>query len=188
MNAVVALRTPEKLGLKVEDYLRLVQAGAFADHGKTELIEGDVFAMNAQFSRHARVKTRLTGMINEALRALGSDLEALVEVSVALSDDSMPEPDISLTRYTGDDPAPADTVALVIEVADTTMAIDLGRKVALYARHGIAEYWVVDVEERQINMMSMPSALSYQKIVQIPFGLVAKALTISGLSVETSGL
>ena len=186
MNAVTISRTPEKLGLRVEDYLRLDQAGAYDGYGKTELIEGDVYAMNAQYSRHARIKTRLAGALNQALATLGGSLEAIVEVSIALSDDSMPEPDISVIGYTGNDPAPASSVALVVEVSDTTLVIDLGRKAALYARHGIPEYWVVDVEARIIHQMWAPGETGFANSCLISFGTSITAATLGQLTIPTT--
>jgi hypothetical protein len=162
MNAVTIIRTPEKLGLRVEDYLRLARAGAYDGYGKTELIEGDVYAMNAQYSRHARIKT------------------------VALSDDSMPEPDISVTSYQGNDPTPASSIALIVEVADTTLAIDLGRKAALYARHGIPEYWVLDVDAGIIHQMWEPGNAGFAQVRRAPFGNLLMAATLDNLTIATT--
>ncbi|UVO54747.1 Uma2 family endonuclease [Sphingomonas sp. SUN039] len=188
MNAVTTLRTPEKLGLRVEDYLLIARAGAFDAHGKTELIEGDVYAMNAQYSGHARIKTRLTIRLSAALAKAGSLFEVLSEVSVQLSDNTMPEPDISVTSYTGNDPVPLDQLALVVEVSDTTLAIDLGRKRSLYARAGVPEYWVVDVEQGTIHQNWGPSGDEYREMRIVPFGQPIAAATLAGVEVETGGL
>jgi hypothetical protein len=77
-----------------------------------------------------------------------------------LDDVSEPEPDISILRpradfYTTSLPGAAD-VLLVIEVADTSLAYDLGTKVPLYARHGIPEVWVIDAATRQIRVFRRP--------------------------------
>ncbi|MBY0519703.1 MAG: hypothetical protein K2P79_04680 [Sphingomonas sp.] len=57
MNAsALILTTPRKLGLRVEDFLLLNASGAFDGDGKTELIDGDIYVMNAQFGEHARAK------------------------------------------------------------------------------------------------------------------------------------
>lgn len=188
MNAVTNLRIPSKLGLRVEDYLLIARAGAFDAHGKTELIEGDVYAMNAQDSGHARIKTRLTARINAALSGVGLALEALTEVSVRLSDETMPEPDISVTSYTGNDPVPIDELALIVEVADTTLAIDMGRKRSLYAGVGVKEYWVVDVERAMIHQMWNPLANDYAETRTVALGKPIISETLGGLEVETSGL
>jgi Uma2 family endonuclease len=186
MNAVTIIRTPEKLGLRVEDYLRLARAGAYDGYGKTELIEGDVYAMNAQYSRHARIKTRLAVALTHALVSVAGNLEALVEVSVALSDDSMPEPDISVTSYQGNDPTPASSIALIVEVADTTLAIDLGRKAALYARHGIPEYWVLDVDAGILHQMWEPGNAGFAQVRRTPFGNLLMAATLDNLTIATT--
>jgi Uma2 family endonuclease len=188
MNAVTNLRMPSKLGLRVEDYLLIARAGAFEAHGKTELIEGDVYAMNAQYSGHARVKTRLTARINAALTGAGLPLEALTEVSVRLSEETMPEPDISVTSYTGNDPVPLDQLALVVEVADTTLAIDMGRKRSLYAGVGIKEYWVVDVERALIHQMWGPSESNFGETRTVAFGQTISSETLGGVEVVTAGL
>jgi Uma2 family endonuclease len=188
MNAVTNLRTPSKLGLRVEDYLLIARAGAFEAHCKTELIEGDVYAMNAQYSGHARIKTRLTARINAALTAAGLALEALTEVSVRLSEETMPEPDISVTSYLGNDPVPLKELALVVEVADTTLAIDMGRKRSIYAGVGIKEYWVVDVEHAIIHQMWSPSANDYGETRTVEFGHTISCETLGGVEVVTAGL
>lgn len=91
------------------------------------------------------------------LRDLGSDLEALVAVTVRVSCDSAPEPDIVLTRYREDREVPVETVALIVEIADTTLENELGRKAELYAAAGVAEYWVVDVNEWRVLMHEQPA-------------------------------
>jgi Uma2 family endonuclease len=188
MNAVTALRTPAKLGLRVEDYLLIAKAGAFEAHGKTELIEGNVYAMNPQYSGHARIKTRLTVRLSAALAEGGNPLEVLSEVSVRLSDDTMPEPDISVTSYTGNDPVPLDRLALVVEVPDTTLSIDLGRKRLLYARACVPEYWVVDVDGGVIHQMWAPSGSDFGETRVVSFGMPIAAATLAGVEVETGGL
>lgn len=84
---------------------------------------------------------------------------------VIVSDRSVPQPDLALLRrrvdfYSASHPRPAD-VFLVIEVADTTLRFDLRTKVPLYARCGIPEAWVVDVNGRAIHVFRQPSAAGY---------------------------
>jgi Uma2 family endonuclease len=69
-----------------------------------------------------------------------------------MSDHSEPEPDICLVQRSRDDyqaehPTPKDTL-LVVEVSHSSLAFDLGRKLQLYAKSNIAEYWVIDVERK----------------------------------------
>ena len=189
MNAPVRiLPTREKVRLTVESYLLLDEHGAFADYHKTELIDGDVYGMNAQHSRHARVKSRLHVELALALRQIRSDLEAVVEVTVRVADDGAPEPDIVLTSWRGDGVMPADTVALVVEVADTTLAMDLGRKAELYAAAGVPEYWVVDVAGGRIVLHHGVNEGRYGRRSDIALGGAVRSATVAGLGVDTAAL
>ena len=112
MNAPLRhTNVPQPVRLKVEDFLLLDESGSFDDYSKTELIDGEIFAMNAQHSWHARTKTLLATELNIALRALGSDLEAWAEPSTRISDHSLPEPDIVLTRHRGRGVVPLELVS-----------------------------------------------------------------------------
>ena len=81
--------SPGKYRLRIDDYAMLAEAGVFGD-AKTELIEGEVFVVSPQFRRHGMVKMRLYDALRDRLRETKSPLSAVVEVSVALSDESMP--------------------------------------------------------------------------------------------------
>ena len=94
MNAPARIiASPERARLSVDDYVLLNDNGAFEGYTKTELIEGEIWVMNAQYSRHARAKTRLTVALTAKLIEIGSELEAISEVAVRLS-----EPVLNLMR------------------------------------------------------------------------------------------
>ena len=178
-----------RVRLRVEDYLLLDRSGAFADYAKTELIEGEVLYVNAQHRPHARVKTRLYRLLADALDALEIGLEALVEASVEITPENAPEPDIVLTYLpNGEGLVPLGSVALIVEVSDATLDIDLGRKATLYATHGIPEYWVIDVAGRVIHRMSTPSGGGYGERAAVAFGEMIASVTVAGLNVETGAL
>ena len=174
----------------VEQFLALCEQGVFDDFAKSELIEGEIVVMNAQHSRHARVKSRLARRIGNVLEELGSPLEPQVEVSVRLSGGSLPEPDIVLTGYRGAGVVPVDTVALVIEVSDSTLETDLGRKADLYAAAGVPEYWVVDLNEDRVLLHANPrgDGSRYNGKLELLFGVTLVSATVEGLTVETAGL
>jgi len=180
---------PLPVKLRVEDYLALDELGAFEAYGKTELIEGEVVYMNAQHRPHARVKSRLFRLIADALDQLGGNLEALVEGSIAMPPHNVPEPDIALTAEPeGKGLIPLASLALVIEVSDATVRNDLGRKQRIYARDGIPEYWVIDVNRSVIHQMWAPAGETYSEHHEIAFGTAITAATIAGLTVETHTL
>lgn len=179
MTEVLPLNTsPLPVRLRIEDYLLLDASGAFEPYAKTELIDGEILFMNAQHRPHARTKMDLYDAIRDALRASASPLRAFVEASIAIPDHSAPEPDIVLTREPGGDGLiPASSVALVIEVADTTMASDSGRKALLYARAGIPEYWIADVNAEMLQQMWMPTDVGYGKRRMVALAARIEAIT-----------
>lgn len=189
MNAPARFdHTPRKARLRVEDYLLLDESGAFAAYSKTELIEGEIYYVNAQHSRHSRIKSLLVTEFNIALRALGSELEAWSEVATRLPSDSMPEPDVILTSFRGRGPVPLETVPLVVEVSDTSLAFDIDVKQRIYARAGIAEYWIADAERERIVRMWQPRGDEYTRRDEAAFGATVASVTLEGLWIDTSSL
>jgi len=175
--------------LRVEDFLLLDESGAFDGYAKTELIEGELFFMNAQHVAHARIKSRLHLRLAEALNQLSGGLEAIVEVSIAMPPINVPLPDIVVTdQAEGEGLMTLESTRLIVEVADTTLKTDLKRKAAIYARHGVPEYWVVDVRGREIHQLWSPRDEAYSERRLIAFGKPIASTTILDLVVETDGI
>jgi Uma2 family endonuclease len=180
---------PTRVKLRVEDYLSLDRDGAFDGYGKTELIDGEVTYMNAQHRPHARIKSRLYAALIEALRGRSDHLESLVEASISIPPNNVPEPDITLTSEPdGEGLIPLHSVRLIIEVADSTLQSDLTRKAAIYAQHGIPEYWVIDINDRVIHQLYSPAGGVYRENVQYQIGDPVTAATIIGLTIATDRL
>ncbi|ONF95995.1 Uma2 family endonuclease [Sphingomonas jeddahensis] len=174
--------------LTLDDYLLLDGSGAFANYQKTELIDGEIFFMNAQHRPHVRLKMALYEAIKAALPA-GSPLTLFIEASVALSGKDAPEPDLLLTSEPdGDGLIPGASVALIVEVSDTTLRKDLGEKQEAYARAGIPEYWVANLEGRLIRQMWSPANDGYGENREITFGAPLSAATIPNLTIVTDNL
>ncbi len=161
MSAI--LQHPQRHPVTAEEFLRMDRAGVFAPQVRLELIEGEIVEMAPIGSPHAgRVNTLTRLFVQRAAdRAVVS-----VQGPIVVSERSIPQPDLALLRPRADDysdssPTAAETL-LAVEVADTTLAFDLGTKVPLYARAGIPEVWVVDVNERAIRVFRDPSASGYR--------------------------
>ena len=140
------------------------EAGIFAAGDRVELIDGEVIDMSPIGALHAAIVARLTAFL---CRSVGSGVIVWCQNPIRLDEASEPEPDIALLRpradgYMSAHPGPED-VLVVIEVADTSLAYDLGVKVPLYARHGIPEAWVIDAATRQTRVFREPSAEGYRR-------------------------
>lgn len=189
MTEMALLNTaPLPVKLRIEDYLLLDASGAFEAYRKTELIDGEIYFINAQHRLHARIKSRLFRVMAAALDKLGVGLEAMAEGSVAMPPDGAPEPDIVVTSEPeGDGLIPLASVRLIVEISDTALAFDTKRKTALYARNHVPEYWIVDVEGATIHQMWGPETDGYAQCRAVAFGGRIEAVTVSGLVVERAG-
>lgn len=137
-----------------EEYYRLGEQGFFQDR-RVELIEGEVIEMSPVYAPHA---TSVTGTA-EVLRAVfGKGWLVREEKPLSLGINSDPEPDVVVVAgKLGDfkDAHPT-TAALVIEVADSSLSYDRTHKASLYAKSGITDYWIVNLQERQIEVHRRP--------------------------------
>ena len=174
--------------LTVKDFLTLAEAGSFDRYARSELIEGEIWVVNSIHRQHARVQAEMTAAVSVALRAAGLDLLLYANPSTELADDSLPEPDIVVGVPADGKWVAGTEVVLAIEISVSTLKMDLGRKLRLYARHGIPEYWVVDPEAAVIHQYWEKADNGYAKVREKALGEPITAATIPGMSVETSRL
>ncbi|HEX3555402.1 MAG TPA: Uma2 family endonuclease [Thermoanaerobaculia bacterium] len=147
------------------EYHALVDAGILHEDDRVELIEGEIRPMSPIGSPHAGNVNRLTALFVGRLEG-----RAVVSVQnpLHLSDFSEPEPDLIVLRFRPDfyverHPEPGD-VLLLIEVADSSLDFDRGRKSRLYARHGLPEVWVRDLAGGTLEVYRGPSAEGYRDV------------------------
>lgn len=175
--------------LRVKDYERLDQIGAFDKVGKTELIDGLVYRMSPQFRPHGFAKDELAYRLRRCLEQLSLPLHIATEQSVDLAPHSEPQPDIVLTSEPqGAGAIPGNSVALIVEVSATTLDFDLGERAQIYAKARIPEYWIVDLAAGRIVRMWAPEGETYAQRDASAFGARLESATIAGLAVETAGL
>lgn len=186
MTAHEAIASPQLARLTAKDFLLLSEAGAFEGYARAELIEGEIWVVNAIHRRHARVHAALVLELGIALRAIGSPLVLYANPSTELSDHSLPEPDIVVAEADGGKMVAGPEVRLAIEISDSTLDMDLTRKARLYARYGVPEYWVVDASGGVIHQMWSPDDGTYRKTRDIAFGEPVAAATLEALVVQTS--
>ncbi len=143
------------------EILKLMDEGLIGEDDKFELLEGEIVAMAAaKYNPHEVMKSDLTRAL---VVALPRDLIVGVESSLYLSENSLLEPDIAVwPRGISTQEIKGSDLLLVIEVASSSFAYDTSVKAKLYAKLGVRDYWVVDVNRRQILIHRNPSATGFQ--------------------------
>ena len=148
--------------LDVAQYHRMGEAGIFRDRERVELIEGELIQMAPIGSGHSGA---VNGTNRALIRAVGDQAIVSVHGPVRLGDYSEPEPDFMLLRPRDDDyrskTPVAEDVLLLIEVSQSSLRYDRSVKLALYARHGIAEVWIVDLAANAVEWFRLPEGESY---------------------------
>lgn len=137
------------------EYDRLVDAGFFQPGDKVELIGGQLMVAEPQGSQHAAT----VSLVADALRdAFGSGWYVMVQLPVALDDESEPEPDVAVVRGSAREywEAHPSRPVLVVEVAASSVALDRGHKASLYARAGVPDCWIVNIEEGIVEVYRQP--------------------------------
>lgn len=152
----------------VTDYLRMGDLGIIPADERTELIAGQVVVMAAKGTPHVLalrlLARRLDGLVDQVST---ETLPYFVSTQdpIQLDQFSQPEPDLAIVQgtiwdYCDRHPSGAE-VALVVEVADSTLQHDCNVKDKLYAQAGIADYWVLDLKQRCFHIFRQPTPRGY---------------------------
>jgi Uma2 family endonuclease len=146
----------------VDEYYKMAEAGIIGRDERVELIAGRIVTTGPIGSPHAWCVNRLADVLSQVrTRAFIG-----VQNPVRLDSNGVPEPDIAVIRRDAPDdrhPAPAD-VLLIVEVADTSLTYDRHTKVPLYARAGIPETWIADLNGERIEVHREPSPDGYRLV------------------------
>ena len=149
------LKQPKTRPWTKSEYHQAAELGWFAGQ-RVELIAGEVLEMPPQKDEHSACLR----LVDEAVRrAFPTGHTFLVQMPLNLGPKSEPEPDMAVVagspRTVLKHPKSA---LLVIEIADTSLALDRGRKARLYASRGIQDYWIVNLIDRQLEVHRRPAA------------------------------
>jgi Uma2 family endonuclease len=143
--------------LTVAQYLAMGEAGILTEDDRVELLEGWLVEKLTKHPPHASTTRRLRRLLEHAMPAGW----LVLSQDPILTGDSAPEPDLAVAR--GDETTfqqrhpLSSEVALVVEVADSSLQQDRGTKKRLYARAGILVYWIVNLVDRQIEVYTDPA-------------------------------
>jgi Uma2 family endonuclease len=181
---------PNRIRWTVDDCDRLRESGCL--NGRYELIDGEIISKMGRGPTHSFVLQLIAEWLVNCfgLRRVRTQLP----VSIPGDDGAYtePEPDLVVTTqareaYRSHHPKPEDAL-LVIEISDTTVKFDLGIKAHAYARAGVAEYWVVDADNRRIHVHNAPTedgftviaSYAFTDVIPIP-GLPAREVRVESL-------
>lgn len=149
---------PEPIArLTIDQYHAMIKAGILTDGDPIELLEGWLVEKMPKNRPHIR-STRKVRIALEKIVLPGWYVESQDPVTTS---DSEPEPDVSVVRGDADDyrdehPGPTD-VGLIVEVSDSTLARNRGIKKRLFARANIPIYWIVNLNDRCIEVYTDPT-------------------------------
>ena len=159
MSQVAARRLtePSPFHFTVDDYYMLAEIGVLGENTRTELIEGEIIEMPPSSPEHSGHVDAVTDIFHGKLQ---SKYRIRCQMAVRVSQITEPEPDIAVfkaraDKYTKSHPTPADAL-LVVEVSKSTLDYDLKRKAGIYAKAGIKEYWVLDLNARRLHVFTRP--------------------------------
>ena len=138
-----------------EEYLQLGNLEIFQDR-RMELIDGEIYDVASQNNPHASGLSR-TGRV--LFSAFDENWWVMLQSTVRLPLGDIPDPDFAVRSG----PASSDISyhplpLLIIEVSDSTLLFDQTIKAGLYAANGILDYWIVNVQDRQIEVYRNPIA------------------------------
>ena len=161
---------PEFYRFSVDQYHRMIESRILGEDDPIELLEGYLVVKMPHSPEHDFALTALVELLGP-MKPPGFTLRGQCAATIQQSE---PEPDVAIARgdrtlYRHRHPGPADT-ALVIEVSAASLARDRGDKARIYAQAGIPVYWVVNVDDKQIEVYTQPNGSGYAQSDVYPVG------------------
>jgi Uma2 family endonuclease len=166
----------------------LVTAGVVSEGARVELLDGAIVDLPMQDPPHSVA----CELVAEAFSHLGDGLHLRTQKPLALEEFSEPEPDVVIVEgrvrdYLADHPAP-DRVRLLVEVSDSTLSKDRGRKLRAYARNGVGEYWILNLVDRQLEIHRDPQGEIYRDREVLRQNDRAIAASVDGRTIRVADL
>jgi Uma2 family endonuclease len=163
------------------EYDRMIELGMFEDE-RVELLGGVLVKMSPQLAPHASTVQKLTETL---MTQVQKRFSVRSQLPLALSDDTEPEPDIAvvpLGNYEAEHPT---TALLIIEVSDSTLRKDRA-KAAMYASAGIAEYWIINLGARAVEVYSTPDGDRYAEVRTLRAGDVLRPAALGDVAIAVA--
>lgn len=190
----------ERRRFTIEEYERLTEARIFDDHARTELIGGEIYRMSAARRafgevepgtggrRHAGCMRRTNDLL---FQRIGGTAVISVQLPVVIPRYDEPEPDFAILKLREDrypdHPTPAD-VLILIEVSDTSLVYDRNTKLPMYARAGIPESWLVDLQAEIVERHTQPSPDGYRLTARFWRGETVTSVVLPSLALPVDAV
>ncbi|MCE2501282.1 MAG: Uma2 family endonuclease [Dehalococcoidia bacterium] len=165
---IITLREADSLAVgrrfTVSEYYALGEAGILCEDERIELLDGEIIIMPPIGDNHEFSTDELNMMF---VPPLVGRARVRVQGSVVLNDNSMPQPDLAiLANRLNNRVAPyyPSEVYLLIEVADSSLSYDRGRKLSRYASSGVPEVWIVNLRSREVVSYADPEGSAYTTV------------------------
>lgn len=173
----------------VDEYHRMIAAGILAEGDRLELLDGQIIQMNPQLPPHAATTQRAARYLDRLLEGVAS---VRMQLPVTLRPNSEPEPDIAVVRLDpmeyGDRHPAASDILLIIEVADSTLLSDRQIKALIYAKAEIADYWILDVNRREVLIFREPAPDGYQQVMTLPTNAAIAPIAFPDITIPLTQL
>lgn len=165
------METPVKYNWTTDKYHELIEKGILTEE-PVQLVDGEIIQLSPEGIEHIYTTSSLADYLRSTLQGRATIFEAH-PVTLANSE---PEPDITILRYPKQryrsrKPIASD-IHWLIEIAKTTLDYDLEVKAPIYARNEIAEYWIVDLKNNKVIVLTQPFGDRYQLIAEYSDGVI----------------
>jgi Uma2 family endonuclease len=187
MSAIIAALPHRKF--TVDEYHNFIELGVFKPEERIELWEGEFVEMSPIGKRHAGCIDAVAEMLKDFLN---KQVIVRTQNPIVLNDFSEPQPDVCLLKRRADFyrsvNATAADVLLAMEVSDTTIKYDREIKFPRYAENGIAEAWLIDLENDRVEIHTQPTVNGYKLVKILHRGDIAESTIFEEIKIAVNDI
>jgi Uma2 family endonuclease len=171
----------------VDEFLLMDEAGVFKPNERVELIDGEIIPMQPIGPFHSDTVDELLELFISKSRGRW---RVRGQHAVAINEDSLPQPDVTLVkrRRYGKEHPKSDDVYLLVEVAESSLRFDRKRKLPLYAKAAIVEYWIINLKDRTVEVYRDPNFTGYASKTILEFGQFASPAAFPDVKISVAEL
>ena len=170
-----------------DEFYRLYETGFIDSKDRIELLNGELIIMHAIGYRHSHAVTNFTAYFMEQSRRR---FMISPQNPVVLEEYSAPQPDVVVvpwSRKSKRHPTPSE-VFLIIEVADSSLQYDRGDKMRAYAACGIAEFWILNLEDDVLEIHRQPEGNGYRELLTVPADGTASPIAFPDVTIALADI